>query len=60
MNNKFEDWMNNKFAPWALTMVFAINFIVFMLIFGQLAFGKWVMKNNLGVVFIKLPSLKYN
>jgi len=39
-NTGFEDWMNNQFAPWALTMVFATNFIVFMLILGQLAFGK--------------------
>jgi hypothetical protein len=40
MNNKFEDWMNNQFAPWVLTMVLGINFFVFMLILGQLAFGK--------------------
>ena len=45
MNNKFEDWMNNQFAPWALTVVLGTNFCVFMLILGQLAFGKWVMKN---------------
>lgn len=40
MNNKFEDWMNNKFAPWALTVVFGTNFCVLILILGQLAFGK--------------------
>lgn len=45
MNNKFEDWMNNKFAPWALTMVFAINFIVFMLIFGQLDNKNYRIRN---------------
>ncbi len=40
MNNKFEDWMNNQFAPWVLTVVLGTNFCVFMLILGQLAFGK--------------------
>jgi hypothetical protein len=40
MNNKFEDWMNNQFAPWALTMVLGTNFFVLILILGQLAFGK--------------------
>jgi hypothetical protein len=40
MKNKFEDWMNNQFAPWALTVVLGTNFIVLMLILGQLAFGK--------------------
>ncbi len=34
MNNKFEEWMNNQFAHWALTMVFTTNFRVFMLIPG--------------------------
>ena len=32
--------MNDQFAPWALTVVFGANFIVFMLILGQLAFGR--------------------
>jgi hypothetical protein len=41
MNNKFEDWMNNQFAPWALTVVFSTNFCVLMLILGQLTFGKY-------------------
>jgi len=40
MNNKFDNWMNNQFAPWVLTVVFGTNFCVFMLILGQLAFGK--------------------
>jgi hypothetical protein len=40
MNNKFEDWMNNRFAPSVLTVVFSTNFCVLMLILGQLAFGK--------------------
>lgn len=40
MKNKFDNWMNDQFAPWALTMVFGTNFIVFMLIIGQLAFGR--------------------
>jgi hypothetical protein len=41
MNNKFEDWMNNQFAPWALIVVFSTNFCVLMLILGQLTFGKY-------------------
>jgi len=40
MNNKFEKWMNDQFAPWVLTMVLGTNFIVIMLILGQLAFGR--------------------
>lgn len=40
MKNKFDNWMNDQFAPWVLTMVFATNFSVFMLILGQLAFGR--------------------
>jgi hypothetical protein len=40
MNNKFEDWMNNQFAPWVLTVVFSTNYYAFMLILGQLVFGK--------------------
>lgn len=38
--NKFENWMNNVFAPWVITVVFATNFGVFMLILAQLAFGR--------------------
>lgn len=40
MKNKFENWMNDQFAPWALTVVFGTNFIVIMLILGDLAFGR--------------------
>ena len=40
MNNKFENWMNYQLAPWAIRVVFATNFIVFMLILGDLAFGR--------------------
>lgn len=40
MNNKFDDWINNVLAPWAITVVFGTNFIVFMLILGQLAFRR--------------------
>lgn len=40
MKNKFENWMNDQFAPWVLTVVFGTNFIVLMLIIGDLAFGR--------------------
>ena len=40
MNNKFENWMNDQFAPWAIRVVFGANFIVLMLILGDLAFGR--------------------
>lgn len=40
MKNKFDKWMNDKFAPWVLTVVFSTNFIMFMLIIGDLAFGR--------------------
>lgn len=40
MNNKFENWMNDQFAPWVIRVVFGTNFIVFMLILGDLAFGR--------------------
>lgn len=40
MNNKFENWMNDQLAPWAIRVVFATNFSVFMLILGNLTFGR--------------------
>lgn len=38
MNNKFDDWMNNVLAPWAITVVFGANLGALLLIIGDIAF----------------------
>ena len=42
MNNqdKFENYMNNVFAPWAVRVVLGMHWVAFMVILGDLAFGK--------------------
>lgn len=38
--SNFEKWMNDQFAPWVVTMVLGTNFIILMLILGDLVFGR--------------------
>lgn len=40
MDNKFENWMNDYFSDWVVTMVFATHFAVVMIILAQLACGR--------------------